>query len=479
ETVNDVCLTIKTYAQKYFSKKGLDHDACAQCYKEIVKTWNQEPGHFTNWKEFMEKVGENNIDKTLKHKNVYKDLIHLCERSKEFETMIPHVRERIVNCVKDHVYKYCHSFSEETGGVEASIVTEYEQQIRNYKRDIEKMINAINSDILRYSDVKSSFERFIAEGANIGKLMESICVQIVEIAHEVKRWISDDSAYPDKLQQDILFNTGYKDTLQEDVFKLQKRKHSLERSLERRSKVRKKTEKEYNIHRKEKKKRKDSIQTLQLKIERLEFQISQKTEHVEGTKTALSTKRTLTPRQEEDMHAKLAKNLREIDRLSEWMSVAKRQRTRLERESMHERLDNLDRKTTVMKHIRVLKMSPETLRKLYRRRREFYQEGQLTDACRYVAQEIDNDWKRLYACLPFQPSRDREKLSHDIELIDIYSARRDRTMEEQALKCLEKWRTFSRTSADVAQLIRGLRKLNKEDLADKVEMRFSTESVYG
>jgi len=52
-------------------------------------------------------------------------------------------------------------------------------------------------------------------------------------------------------------------------------------------------------------------------------------------------------------------------------------------------------------------------------------------------------------------------------------------VEEQALKCLEKWRTFSRKNADVAQLIRGLRRLNKEDLADSVEMRFSTESVYG
>lgn len=105
--------------------------------------------------------------------------------------------------------------------------------------------------------------------------------------------------------------------------------------------------------------------------------------------------------------------------------------------------------------------------------------GQLTEACRYVAQEIAGEWKRLYGCLPFEPSREEEKISHDIELIDIISARRDKTEEEQALKCLEKWRTFSRKTADVAQLIRGLRRLNKMDLADNVEMRFSMESVYG
>lgn len=103
----------------------------------------------------------------------------------------------------------------------------------------------------------------------------------------------------------------------------------------------------------------------------------------------------------------------------------------------------------------------------------------MAEACRYVAQEISGDWKRLYECLPFEPRRDPDKLLHDIELIDIISARRDRTLEEQALKCLEKWRTFSRRNADVAQLIRGLRKLKKEDLADNVEIRFSMESVYG
>ena len=105
--------------------------------------------------------------------------------------------------------------------------------------------------------------------------------------------------------------------------------------------------------------------------------------------------------------------------------------------------------------------------------------GQLMEACQYVAQEIASEWKRLYEVLPFEPRREPEKLCHDIELIDIISARRDKTYEEQALKSLEKWRTFSRRHADVAQLIRGLRKLNKEELADNVENRFSMESVYG
>lgn len=332
DTVNDLCTVIKNYAQKYFTKKEINFDACAMCFKDIVKTWRLETGEFNNWKEFMEHANGNHIDKTVKNQAAFRDLIHICERSKEFEVMIPQVRERMLNCVKEHVYKYCLSFAEETGGVDTGIVTEYEQQIRNYKRDIERMLTAINGDILRYSDVKSSFERFVTEGGNIGTLMESICVQIVEIAHEIKKWTGDDAAFPDKLQQEILFNNGYKETLQQDVFKLHQRRESLERSLERRAKVRKKVEKDYAVYRREKKKRKDSIQTLEMKIERLEFQIQHKNETVEGAKTSLSNKRMLSPRQEEEMHTKLAKTLKEIDRLSEWLSVATRQKVRLEKE---------------------------------------------------------------------------------------------------------------------------------------------------
>ena len=435
DIVNDICSSIKKYAQKYFTKKDIEYGACLGCFKDVVKTWRTDLNEFSSWKDFMERVGENNIDKNVRNKEAFTDLIHICERSKEFEVMIPHVREKLVNCVKEHVYKYCHSFAEETGGVDAGVVVDYEQQIRNYKKDIEKMINAINADILRYSDVKSSFDRFVGEGGHIGKLMENICVQIVEIAHEVKKWISDDSSFPDKLQQEILFNNGYKDTVQEDVFKLHQRKDSLERSLERRAKVRKRLEKHYKAHKIEKRKRKESLQTVQLKIERLEFQIDQRTESLEYTREALTSRRT--PRQEVEMRTKVAKHLKEIDKLHDWLTVAKRQRSRLEKglkdvsdrtyelkvelvtnrheleemqnshegmelelRSLNERLDSLDRKTAVMKHIRVLKVSPETLRKLYRRRREFYQQGNIYSFLYVLQTELDQ-CQYLLVCLKF------------------------------------------------------------------------------
>lgn len=94
-----------------------------------------------------------------------------------------------------------------------------------------------------------------------------------------------------------------------------------------------------------------------------------------------------------------------------------------------------------------------------------------------MAQYIGRDWKRLYDRLPFAPPRDPDKREKDMTVIDRISARRDRTPEETAITCLEKWRNFNR-HGDIAQLIKGLRKLNKVELAEKVETKYTVEDVY-
>ena len=375
-------------------------------------SWKLNSELFVTWKEFYEKTKIKDVDDEIKKTNNYKDLINTCERSKEFESMIARVREKLVKCVKEHVYKYCHSFSEETGGVDARPVLDYEESIRTYRKLIESKIDSINVDIIRYSEIKSPFDKFIVEGANVAALMENICVQLVETSHEVKKWISDDAAYPDKLLQEILFNNSYRDKLHEDVVKLQKRRSSLERSLERREKISRRVEKDYKTHRREKRKIKHSLHTVTSKIEKLESQIEDKTSDIRHAKKALTPRKAMTPRQEDDLHIKLEHDNKDLDRLCEWLNVSQRQQFRLEKElkavsdrtyelkvefitnkneqeemnqsllgmdieikSMQERLQNIDRKTTIMKHVRLLKMSPETMRKLYRRRREFYQQG--------------------------------------------------------------------------------------------------------
>ncbi|KAJ8300239.1 hypothetical protein KUTeg_021758, partial [Tegillarca granosa] len=102
--------------------------------------------------------------------------------------------------------------------------------------------------------------------------------------------------------------------------------------------------------------------------------------------------------------------------------------------------------------------------------------SQLDDACRFVAHFIGDDWKSLYVKLPFIPPRDRDRIRKDVEVIDNISVRRDSTPEESALKSLEKWRSFNR-KGNVVQLIKGLRQVNKVDLAQKLETRYNIEDL--
>lgn len=94
-----------------------------------------------------------------------------------------------------------------------------------------------------------------------------------------------------------------------------------------------------------------------------------------------------------------------------------------------------------------------------------------------MAQYIGRDWKRLYERLPFIPPRDQDRKIKDMDLIDRISAHRDRTPEESALFSLEKWRSFNR-QCELGQLVKGLRKLNKVELAERIESRYSVQDVY-
>ncbi|KAL3872385.1 hypothetical protein ACJMK2_040314 [Sinanodonta woodiana] len=514
DTVNDICMEIKTYAKEHFSKRKINYDACANCLRELCNKWNWQPSKTETWKDLLEKTKVKNVDNFTK--DDVNDLVGLCERSRVFESLIPQLRERLVTCLKEHVHKYCVSFVEEAEGVDARPVHEYEEAIRSYQKDINIKVDSMNADILKYGELKTPLEKFIEDGASVGTLMEEICIQIVEISHVLKTWASDDAAYPDKLEQEVFFNNSYKEKLHDDVVKLKKRSSSLSKSLERKQKFTSKLEKEYLSFRREKIKLKNSLQTVCGKIEKFQRQIDNMNGEIEDAKEMLTNKRMITPRQQVDMQLKLHSDLNEYERLFERLEVMERQKMRLERDlkevsdrtyelkvevitnrhdqeeinqslvgmdleekSLRDRIDAIDRKTNVIKNIRVLKISPETLRKLHRRRREYQQHGQLNDACHFVAQFIGDDWKKLYIKLPFVPVRDNSKRQHDVEIIDMIAGRRDKTIPEQALKSLEKWRVFNRRHADISQLVRSLRQLNKLELAQKVETKFVDASAYG
>ena len=101
----------------------------------------------------------------------------------------------------------------------------------------------------------------------------------------------------------------------------------------------------------------------------------------------------------------------------------------------------------------------------------------IEEACKFAAVGVANDWKQLYQRLPFVPDRPRSRRQYDLQLLDLIAARRDWTDEEQAMKSLEKWRTFNRR-VDVGHLVKALRKIRKVDVARMLESKYMVNNVY-
>ncbi|XP_063422901.1 forkhead-associated domain-containing protein 1-like isoform X2 [Mytilus trossulus] len=521
--VNEVCIQIRKFAKHYLNRDAIDYSACAKCLKDLCEVWETEPSKFPTWKEFFEKHKIKATEDGLRKKDSYKDLLNICERAREYELMIPGVREMIVECARGHLYKYCQSFIEEAEELEIQPVLEYEEAINAYRTEMDAKINKINKSILEYGEIKKPFETFISEGNVHAKLMEETCVLLIEVSHTAKKWIAEDSAYPDKLLQDIFFNNSYKEKLEDDIEKLRQKIRSTDGSIERKRKTHATLAREHSNHKRQKHRAKQSLEVVILKIQKLERDIEAKNKEIQQLKDEIADKTPVSPRYRSDLRLNLEREYGCLDKLEENKQVMERQKIRLDREfksvndstyeykveavtnrheqhemrqkmlgmeieikSIYDRISSIDQKSAVLKKIRLLNLSPDTLRMMHKRRIKIQENGdetssnlgQLEEACKFVSNYIGKDWKKLYERLPFIPPRDPDRKMKDLEVIDRISAHRDRTPEESALFSLEKWRSFNR-QCELGQLIKGLRKLNKVDLAEKIESRYAVEDVYG
>nr|XP_022322291.1 filamin A-interacting protein 1-like isoform X2 [Crassostrea virginica] len=520
DIVNDVCLEIRKFAKMYINGLNLEYDTCAACLDELMASWNMDASQFSTSKEFWEKNKIKLVDESIRKKQAYKDLVFICERARTFEHMIPNIRESLVECARDHLYKYCRSFIEETyDEVQIRPIIEYEELITTSKKEIDQKIDSLNNNILKYGEMKSPFRDFISKGNIHAALMEEISVLNIEIAHAIKKWIADDASYPERLLQEVFFNNSYKENLVENIRKLEEEKQVMVKNLDKKHRVNYSVMRDHAYHKKEKHKLKNSLETVNFKIEKLEKQIEGINIEINDLKEAVADKTPIAPRDRQELRRKLEKAEADLDRLEERKDVMERQHGRLDKElkrisdrtyelkvelvtnrhdqeemkqgilgveiemkSILERLSSIDEKQEILKRVRELKLSPDTLRRINTRKQEVITKGrrlkvQLDDACRYVAFHIGRDWKKLYDRLPFVPPRDPDRRQRDVEVIDNISARQDRTPEESALRSLEKWRSFNR-QGDIIQLIRGLRKLNKVELAQKLESKFTIQNVY-
>lgn len=412
--INDICLQIRKFAKKYLDRKAVGYDECDKCLSGLIKSWEMDVSVFKTWKEFSDKLKFREIKPEVRESESYENLIYIFDRAKSFETIIPGIREQLVNCTRQHLQKYCRSFIEEMGNLDIRPIFDYDEALKGYKAEIEMKIDQINTNILTYGELKSPFDKFVSEGSVHASLMEEVCVAVVEVSQSVKKWVGEDATYPERLLQEVFFNNSYKEKLEEDIVKLHSKHRDIECSLERKQKHFTHLHRQHLSHKKEKRKLKSSLETVTNKIEKLDRQEQQRKGEISEMGTTLGDKTPRSHRNKEELSLRLDRTEANLDRVREWKSVSERQNVRLERELKHvsdrtyelkveavtirhegdelrnsllgieievksikDRMGSIEEKNIVLKKIRVLKLSPDTLRMIHKRRVQPHDKGKI------------------------------------------------------------------------------------------------------
>ena len=217
----------------------------------------------------------------------------------------------------------------------------------------------------------------------------------------------DDSTYPERLLQEIFFSNSYKEKLIDDIEKLDEDRRNASKTLEKKHKLNYQTMRNHQQHKNEKQKLKQSLETVTMKIDKLEHQIEDKNGEIERLKEAIADKTPMSPRDRQELRLHLERAEADLERLEERKDVMERQKVRLERElkrvsdrtyelkvevvtsrhdqeeikqsmtgiqieinSIIERLTSIELKQDVLKRVRSMKLSSDTLRRLHKKKFE-------------------------------------------------------------------------------------------------------------
>ena len=82
-------------------------------------------------------------------------------RAAQFEELVATARQKLTEALEDHIGRYCHSFSAETGENEIRCVQEYENNITRWRGVVRESL-ALLDDILRsMKEAGPTFENYV------------------------------------------------------------------------------------------------------------------------------------------------------------------------------------------------------------------------------------------------------------------------------------------------------------------------------
>lgn len=338
----------------------------------------------------------------IRKKPDYDQLEALCQKAQEFEQGAE-VRRKLGMTVKNHLCKYCVSFSEQAAELDIKCVKDYDEHIDEYRKQLEEKGDRVRELEEKYQTVRTPFvDGFTQNAEEVNQIMDEVTTVDMEVCELVKQWAHEDKAYPQKLWDEIIEGNVVRGRLLEDVKKLRRRREELMHQVQRREAVRDKAHDKLDTHRREKKKTKDSKEVVGERLDREERNLGEVRRDYKENEQRIKDRKNNSPRFLDMLWNKSAKLSEDLQRVEEKVDTLKKQHGRLLRmiqeyeDKIHElqkdadvrsnelhvsvdrmndvnkelnvnnvRLQQREAKIAMAKKIRQMKLSPEVLRKLH------------------------------------------------------------------------------------------------------------------
>ena len=100
---------------------------------------------------------------------------------------------------------YCLSFEPETKGMTVHSVEDYENRIIGWKRDIHSKMDKVEELLDQYDKYKQKALSYIDKYSAVVNLMRQVCRMLISMSDPIKKWVTSDSTYARRIQEEINF----------------------------------------------------------------------------------------------------------------------------------------------------------------------------------------------------------------------------------------------------------------------------------
>ena len=405
---NSVQSDIKQFTMTFMLGGGDDNDdddvtKCSSVAREALGQHELDATEINNASNLHFLLDSKLIDPKLKDTADFRRLRLTCDKHKRFSELIPRCKQRLSDCVANHLAKYCVSFIEETDGVHIKTVSSYEEKIAEMKRTLESYLQQCTDAFDDYVMKSSSFiSSCLDDAVNIHASMDHLLNITSQACDVIRQWVRADKLYPSKLWDDVMNSNSNRGKVVDKQKKLVRRRDDAAQIVLRKELARDKIYQQLSDVRLEKKKHKVHKENLADRHDQTTAELDAKRMGLADVMYQLENRKSNSPKYFERLWDKKMLLEQQMARVEERLEMLQRQANRyhkmdddydrqlaelqedVEQQNIHItdvriRLQHCEQELaknshllkvkedtiTTAKKVRDLKLAPQTLRKIY------------------------------------------------------------------------------------------------------------------